>query len=149
MILGFLLCSLVIARGNLTVQKMRSDSKIEADRVLDELLTRWWQEKNPYLFESTKENQGQIKGSDRYTWKILPITHAPHYDTVNASSLNATKIALRKVRVILLNTKTQSEATSIELAMPIDEISVKSGSLSDTLPTEKLTPESKGRNRGR
>ncbi len=111
-ILGSLLCSLVIARANLSVQQSTAELNLQANKMLDQLLTQWWIEDNENLKDLSQIHEGAIEGNTRFTWRITPLP-----DQAQAPG-NLTQLTLRKVRVTLIDQKTRVESASVELAMP-------------------------------
>ncbi len=112
-ILGSLLCSLVIARSNLVAQQRTAEKNIEANKVLDQLLTQWWIEDHDILNDTQQTQEGVIEGNTKYTWRIDPLPHN------NQNLTNQIQLEPRKISVSLIDTRTHTAATRIELAIAI------------------------------
>ena len=112
-ILGTLLCSLIIARGNLMIQQTRAQNILEANEVLDQLLTKWWTEDSENLKDLTQINEGKLKGNTKHTWRTTPLLA-----NQSLSKIDDAKLKLSKLQVALLDANTQKVVCQIELAMP-------------------------------
>jgi len=64
-LLGALLTSLIAAAGNMRRQALQADRRIEACRIADALLSRWWDGETPF----PRNASGIVEAHEGWRWR--------------------------------------------------------------------------------
>jgi hypothetical protein len=65
LLLGTLLVSILVAKGQLMVQARRADDCLAACQVMDELVESWW----PTLSDMPRQGSGEVDGHAGWKWQ--------------------------------------------------------------------------------
>lgn len=105
-ILGGVLVCILLAGAQMQSQARRAQGRIEACRVLDDLLGQWWQD----TATIPRSGGGQVPSHEGWAWS------AQRQDRPEAKDLCGEVVA---VRVFAANSRNEALQATVELLLPV------------------------------
>ena len=107
-LLGTLLVSILIAKGQLTIQARRAQDRLAACQVLDDFLEGWW----PTRADAPHEAAGTVAGHAGWRWQMRRVTRE------TATALLAEVVA---VEVFAPGQSDTTPAARVDILLPVTD----------------------------